>query len=98
VNDTLTPGGIANIKGTRIKIFGDKPEVELFITNQDTKEVITVLPNTIGMNDPSRISFVVPATLVPGSYLLSIVTQYTGSGGERKFPKTIVLGYVLTVE
>jgi hypothetical protein len=98
VNDTLTPGGIANIKGTRIKIFGDKPEVGLFITSQDTKEVTTVLPNSIGMNDPSRISFVIPATLTSGSYLLSIVTQYVGSGRERKDPKTILLGYILTVE
>jgi hypothetical protein len=97
VNDTLTPGGIANIKGNRIKITGSKPGIGLFFTEQTSGEVFTVPFNTIGTNDPSKITFVIPALYV-GNYLLSIVTQYSGGGKERKDLKTILLNYVLTVE
>jgi hypothetical protein len=97
-NETITPGGIANIKGARIKIAGEKPEVGLFFTNQDSKEVITVPLTSIGTNDPSKISFVIPASLSRGSYLLSIGTQFSGTNKERKEVKTITLAYVLSVE
>ena len=98
VNDVITPGGIANLKGHRIKIAGDKPEVGLFFTEQTTQQKVTVSLKSIGTNDPSKISFVIPATLTAGGYLLSIVTQYSGGSRERKDPKTLLLNYVLTVE
>jgi hypothetical protein len=98
-NDVLTPGGIANIKGHRIKIAGSKPEIGLFFTEQTNPQLVYPVPlNAIGTNDPSKISFVIPPAIIPGEYLLSIVTQYSGGGKERKDPKTIQLNYVLTVE
>jgi hypothetical protein len=98
VNDTITPGGIANLKGNRIKITGDKPGTGLFFTEQDSHEVTSVPFTAIGTNDPSKISFVIPATLSAGSYLLSIGTQFGGGGKERKDVKIITLTYVLSVE
>jgi hypothetical protein len=98
VNDKLPPGGIANIKGNRIKITGTDPTIGLYFTEQETKEETPIPSTAIGTNDPSKISFVIPASIVPGDYLLSIVTQYSGGGKERKDPKTIVLNHVLTVE
>ena len=98
INDLLTPGGIANIKGNRIKITGSKPGIGLFFTSQATQQQVAVPSNSIGTNDPSKISFVIPAALDKGEYLLSIVTQYSGGGKERKDAKTILLNYVLTVE
>jgi hypothetical protein len=53
---------------------------------------------SIGVNDPSRISFVVPADLPPGEYLLIIVTQFSGGGKNLKEPRTLTLEYHLTVE
>jgi hypothetical protein len=80
VNDLLTPGGIANIKGNHIKITGSKPGIGLFFTSQATQQQVAVPSNSIGTNDPSKISFVIPAALDKGEYLLSIVTQYSGGG------------------
>jgi hypothetical protein len=98
-NEVLTPGGMANIKGNKIKIAGDSPDIGLFLTNQDTAEAVAVPMTAIGANDPSKIAFVIPATLVAGNYLLSIVTQYTGSSGRfLNEPRTITLNYVLAVE
>jgi hypothetical protein len=98
VNETLTLGGMANIKGTRIKIAGDNAGNGLFLTNEDTKEAAQIPSTAIGANDPSKIAFVVPATLAKGSYRLSVVTQYSGSGKLLKEPRTIALQYVLAVE
>jgi hypothetical protein len=97
VNETLTPGGMANIKGSRIKIAGDESGVGLFLTNKDTQEALQVPATAIGANDPSKIAFVVPTTLASGSYELSIVTQFTGGGKLLNNTKTITLNYVLAV-
>ena len=98
VNDRLTPGGMANLRGTRIKIAGEAEGVGLWLTNQDTQEGIAVPSTAIGVNDPSRVSFVVPAGLPAGNYLLSIVTQFTGNSTPLKHPRTVALSYVLTVD
>lgn len=61
VNTKLTPGGGANIIGSKIKIVGTDEGVGLKLTNESTSEA-TVIPTTsILQNDPSKISFVVPA-------------------------------------
>ena len=98
VNAVLTAGGMANIKGVRIKIAGDAPGVGLFLTNQDTSAVVQVPMTAIGINDPSKISFVVPATLAAGDYLLSIGTQFTDASALLREARIVTLNYVLTVE
>jgi multidrug efflux pump subunit AcrA (membrane-fusion protein) len=98
-NEVLTPGGMVNVKGSRIRIEGDEPTVGLFLTNQDTQEVIQIPVTSIGMNDPSKVMFVAPTGLAAGSYLMSIVTQ---SSGNSKIllnkPRTITFIQILTVE
>ena len=98
VNKRLTPGGIANLRGARIKIVGDADGLGLRLTNRDTQEVVVIPPTAIGVNEPSRISFVVPASLAAGSYLLSVVTQFTGNSTPLKHPRTVALSYVLAVD
>jgi hypothetical protein len=97
VNVCLTRGGMAHIYGSKIKISGADPAVglKLRLSNGDIRDI----PATaIGINDPSRVSFVVPAELVPDEYTLSIVTQYTGSGTELKHPRTVKLEYPLQID
>jgi multidrug efflux pump subunit AcrA (membrane-fusion protein) len=99
VNEVLTPGGMANIRGNRIKIIGDKPGLGLFFTNQDTQEVVQVPDTAIGVNDPSKLIFIIPPDLPVGNYLLSIVTQFTGSNGRFLHdPRTISFNQLLAVE
>jgi hypothetical protein len=99
VDKVLTVGGMANIKGSRIKIEGTKPGVGLFLTNQDTRQATQVPASAIGMNDPSKIMFVVPAGLLTGSYMLSIVTQFGGTSTRLlNEPRIIAFNQILTVE
>jgi hypothetical protein len=97
VNVCLTRGGMVHIYGNKIKITGADPTVGLKLT-QSTGGTVWAIPATaIGINDPSRVSFVVPADLTPDEYTLSLVTQYSGSK-DLKNPRTVTLEYPLTVD
>ena len=97
-NKTLTPGGMINVKGSRIKIAGDAPGVGLFLTNQDTQQAVQIPDTAIGLNNPKNVMFVAPADLAEGNYLMSIVTQ-AGSNTSKMLnaPRTIIFNQILTV-
>ncbi len=96
-NTRLTPGGGVHVAGSRIKIDGDGPGVGISLINQDTSEV-TVIPQTsLLVNDPSKITFIVPAGLPAGDYKLSVCTQFPGSSTLLKEPRTYTYDYVLNV-
>ena len=98
VNELLSPSGMANIKGTLIKIEGDKPEVGLFLVNQDTQAAVRIPATAIGQNDPKAIKFVVPYDVPSGNYLLSVVSQFSGGGGRfLQEPRTVTLNHILVV-
>jgi hypothetical protein len=97
VNSRLTPGGAVNLTGTKIKVDGDNPAVGLTLTNQETNEVTTIAKNLLAVNDPSRITFVIPATLAKGDYKLGIATQYAPSGVSLKEPRMYLFEYILNV-
>jgi hypothetical protein len=98
-NEVLTPSGMVIIKGSRIRIEGDKPGVGLFLTEQASQTATQIPASAIGINDPSKIVFNVPAALAAGDYLMSIVTQF-GSNKKQLLnePRTITLNKVLKVE
>lgn len=96
-NAKLTPGGAVNMTGTKIKIAGDNPANGISLTNE-ADGTVTVIPMTsIAINDPSKITFIVPATLVAGDYKLSVTTQFSTSAQTLKEPRTYTFDYVLTV-
>jgi hypothetical protein len=97
-NTCLTRNGMAHINGTHIRIAGSDPSTGLKVRLLPDGAVLDVPATAIGINDPSRVSFVVPGDLPAGEYELSIVTQYTGSKAELKAPRTVTLAYPLTVE
>lgn len=99
VNGRLTPGGAVNLTGSRIKIEGDAPNVGISLINQETGEATIVPRTSIAINDPSRITFVVPATLAIGDYNLAITTQFSSSGKgiQLKEPRSFTFEYVLNV-
>ncbi|MDR2041443.1 MAG: DUF4469 domain-containing protein [Tannerella sp.] len=98
VNEKITPGGMVSVKGSRIKIAGTDSAVGLFLTNQDTQDAVQIPTTAIGQNDPKKIMFVAPADLAAGSYLLSVVTQYSGHSTRLlNSPRTIIFRQILTV-
>jgi hypothetical protein len=98
VNTSLTRGGMVHIHGSKIKISGNSPETGLKLTPTNGSDYFPVPATAIGINDPSRVSFVVPSDLPDGEYLLSIVTQYSGTLNGLKNPRTVKLEYPLLVE
>ena len=97
VNMTLTPGGAVNVTGSKMKVVGDDPTCGIMFTNETTAEVINIPASSIAINNPSKITFVVPATLAPGDYKMSITTQFSTSASLLKEPRTYVFDYVLSV-
>jgi hypothetical protein len=94
VNSRITPGGGVNLAGARIRIAGDAPGIGLYLTEIKT-ETVTKIPTTSMLaNEPSKITFIVPADLPAGDYRLSLVTQFAHSG-MLKEPRTYVFDYVL---
>ena len=96
-NTRLTPGGGVNLAGARIRIVGDSPDNGLRLTEQNSGAVTTIEPTAILVNEPSKVSFIVPADLPAGDYKLSLTTQYSHSSVLLKDPRTYVFDYVLTV-
>ncbi len=60
------------------------------LRNTTTDSITKIESDMFGINDPSKIMFVVPADLANGSYELTITTQYMkGKTGVRKTPNSV---------
>jgi hypothetical protein len=74
-NSILTPGGMAQLLGHRLKFDLNDPAQGIFFThvgNGDTP----VRAEVVGKNLPSEIMFLVPAALPDGDYALTIKAQF----------------------
>jgi hypothetical protein len=94
VNARITPGGGVNLTGVKIKIAGEAPGVGLHLTEINTETVTEIPATSILINEPSKITFIVPANLPAGDYKLSITTQFAHSSLLNE-PRTYVFDYVL---
>lgn len=97
VNGRLTPGGGVNLTGSKIKIEGSDAGIGIKLINQDTQKETAIPKESILANDPSKITFIVPAELESGDYKLSISTQYASSGVFLKELRTYIFEYLLNV-
>jgi hypothetical protein len=95
VNARITPGGGVNLTGVKIKIAGDAPGIGLHLTEINTGTVTEIPMTSIPVNDPSKITFIVPSDLPTGDYRLSITTQFLPNAILLKEPRTYVFDYIL---
>lgn len=86
---TLTKGRNAELKGTYLKIVGDDVTVGITFRNIDTMEVIKLDAADIVLNEPSRLLILVPATLAPGEYDLTVTTQFTAGNALLNQPRSV---------
>jgi hypothetical protein len=96
IDARLTPGGGATLSGRKIKITGKDPANGIRLIHQDTKEVYPIPKETIVLNDPTKITFIIPP-LPPGPYKLELTTQYTTAISMLKEPRTYLLDCTLHV-
>lgn len=90
LNSVLTPGGMGQLTGYRLKFDPADPEQGIFFV--PSGEASTVRVSVVGKNGPSELMFLVPPTLTPDNYSLEIRSTM-GNGTVR----TGVLADTLTV-
>ena len=85
---TAIAGRPFTVNGCMLKIAGTDSSVGITIT--DSKEQTTPVElNMLAVNNPSQLTFIVPAGLTDGEYTLTITTQYAGST-LLKTPRTAI--------
>jgi len=96
VNDTVTPNRNLKIRGSKIKLAGDSPNVGVFFINQTTGASTRVDSADVVTNNPSELIIVIPQ-LAAGKYQLQVVTQFSGNA-LLKDPRSVMFDKVLTVQ
>lgn len=86
---SATPGGNFTLMGKNLKVVGDDPSVGIaLISSSDVETKIPV--GAIGVNQPSKLVFIIPASLSAGDYTLRLTTQYNGNNSVfLKTPRTL---------
>ncbi|MEA4936685.1 hypothetical protein SDC9_104816 [bioreactor metagenome] len=96
-NSRLTPGGGVNIEGTRLRIAGENSTNGLSLINQATQESIRIPMTSVLHNEPSQLTFIVPANLPAGDYKLQLTTQFSTTKQLLNEPRIYLFDYILTV-
>lgn len=98
VNSKLTPGGGVNLIGSKIKIEGTDKKVGITLVNKATGVVVAIPATSLLVNESSKVTFIVPATLPKGDYKLNLSTQFSGSQKLLKEVRSFLYEYTLTVK
>ncbi|NJN99394.1 MAG: DUF4469 domain-containing protein [Anaerolineales bacterium] len=74
LNGPITPGGMGQLTGHRLRFDPADPTQGIFFINGSVTRV-----SIAGKNDPSELMFLVPATLTPGDYALEVRAASNGT-------------------
>jgi hypothetical protein len=97
VNDLITPGGTLKIKGGKLRIAGENPQVGVSFEDE-AGNTVRVEERDVVVNNPSELILQIPV-LTAGRYQLTICTQFGGNSKQfLKEPRTAVFEKILTVE
>ena len=97
VNDLLTPGGMLKIRGGKLKIADDHPDVGV-VFEDEAGNPFRVEQRDIVVNNPAELIVEIPALIPAGRYRLVISTQFTGTNVPLKAPRTAVYEKIFTVQ
>jgi hypothetical protein len=88
LNRQITPGGMGQITGYRLKFDPADPAQGIFFVNGSTTRV-----SVVGHNGPSKLMFMIPAGLTPGDYNLEFrSTMGNGTLHSGLLPETLNVG------
>ena len=97
-NSKFTPGGGVNVVGNKIKIEGTDAKVGIYLLSLPTNKVIPIPKTSILVNEPSKVSIILPTTLANGDYKIGISTQHTGNKTLLKEVRTFVFDSIFNVK
>jgi hypothetical protein len=95
VNNRITPNRNLRIKGNKLKLAGENPDVGVYFVNEATGELIKV--DEIVDNKPSELMIIVPQ-LEAGLYLIQVTTQFSSASILLKEPRSVIFDKTLIVE
>lgn len=96
-NATATAGRNFTVTGSMLKVVGTDPAVGITLTSTATKEVTKISEDMFAVNDPSKLTFIIPAGLADGEYTLRVTTQYSGSGTRTLLKNPRTVEYTITL-
>jgi hypothetical protein len=80
VNETLTPGGVMQLRGAKLKFLKKEDDNGVFLINEQDEAI--KLPQVIE-NKPSRIMAMLPADLPQGAYFVELRTTFAGTDSAK---------------
>lgn len=85
---SATAGRNFFVRGAMLKVVGDDESVGVTLTNE-AKAVTKLTDDLITINNPSSLTFLLPADLAEGEYTLTVMTQFANSGHMLKTPRSV---------
>ncbi|MDR2651922.1 MAG: DUF4469 domain-containing protein [Prevotellaceae bacterium] len=94
VNEQITPGGVIQLRGGRLKFFPDIENDGIFIIDEQGAEIKL---STIVENKPARLIAVLPMNIPQGDYFIEVRTSCSTTGKQMKSLKMGRYNKILTV-
>jgi hypothetical protein len=94
VNDLITPGGVVQLRGGKLRFLTDQPDNGIFLIHENGTEFKLV---TIVENKPARLIAVLPTDLPQGEYFIELRTSFSGNVKPSKTLKRGRYNKILTV-
>lgn len=93
---SATAGRAFTLTGSKLKVLGKDATVGITLTAQDGT-ITRVTEDLFVVNNPSKVTFIIPADLADGTYQLKLTTQYGSNSSTllkqpRSIEKTIYIG------
>jgi hypothetical protein len=81
VNETLTPGGVVQLRGGRLKFLPAEESNGIFLVreNGDATKLTVIVENK-----PARLIAVLPAEIAQGDYYIEVRTSWSSGGKATK--------------
>lgn len=93
---SATAGRAFTLAGSRLRVAGTDASVGIVLVSESGAET-RITDDLMVVNDPSKVTFIIPANLTNGTYTLRLTTQFSGNSktllkSPRSVEKTIYIG------
>lgn len=94
---SATAGRAFTLTGSKIEVLGPDASVGITLTSESSSTTTKVTEDLFVVNNPSKVTFIIPPTLPNGTYQLKLTTQFGGNSktllkSPRSVEKTIYIG------